>query len=1055
MYLLGRLNAALAPGSVELEGLGLSWAGPIELTGLSLRDPKGKVVLSSKRLTIDRGLLGLIASSTDYGTITIEGATIDVERLDDGSIDVLQALGSIVKADAAPAPVEAPAPGTVPASPSKLAVSVLLKGGTLRVASPELVEPITAGSLDGSITISPGKPIELTATLADDGRSLEFRSTLDPNAAPDLPSDQGVTVVGKSWPIHLRKDGVEAKGRFEGTLSARREKGLWTLSGDASIVGVEATGPALQGDRLVLDKVAASCDAQQSNVGWTIRKLELTSPVASVQGEGMVPAIEGTPAKLQGKVDLAALARMLPNAMRLRDGLTLEQGVATLQLDLNTLDGLERFELVAKLDNFAAKEANHPVVLRQAALVTAKAVRTKEKVTVEAIEVKAAGVDVKAGGDLEAGVKLSGTIDLAALNAQLRDVLDLGAFDLSGQARLAADYRRTGETYLARLVADCQGLKIAGWTSEPIVRELIQLNGSAQGASRLDGTPSDWREAKLALKSADLALNLNTTSKDGAIALAAALAMDVASPVPGRLGANAKFQHEGGVFTFDELRAAITPSDPKAAAFGVVALAVQGKLDLASGEGAFAPISGSGVAAIGLGPDGAKLSGFGRPNAPLKVDAELVGDLAALDRLLASWSGSPLKGVSGAWTGRGSFSRSTLGKLDIDAKVDVADIAASKLKGPVALAIQAGYSAELDRLEVANLGIATVYGKVGLSGKLGETKGRKLLDLRATVEPNWVAIDPIVAASVDRDARFRGTVRPIHLVGMLGRDSTPEILGTFGGEVALDLTMAEAFGLSLKPVPVVLKIGNGQANFEPIVTTLNDGPMIVQAKLAFDNDYGLWLRLDPCRVDNAVINEAVSNSLLAYAAPVLARSSGVSGQATVVVNKGVIPLTATGPVTVDGAMAFHNVIFKSGPMAAELATITGQAAPDLRLDQTMIYKVADGRVTQSGLNIPIGGNGLRVAIDGSVGFDDTLDLKATSRLSAKALGLDSGLDKNLGAATVTVPIRGTLSKPSVDRKALTIALRNAARVVGEKQLKSEAGRLLERIANPKSGDDPR
>ena len=37
----------LAPGSVELGGLGLSWTGPIELAGVTLLDPKGKIVLAA------------------------------------------------------------------------------------------------------------------------------------------------------------------------------------------------------------------------------------------------------------------------------------------------------------------------------------------------------------------------------------------------------------------------------------------------------------------------------------------------------------------------------------------------------------------------------------------------------------------------------------------------------------------------------------------------------------------------------------------------------------------------------------------------------------------------------------------------------------------------------------------------------------------------------------------------------------------------------------------------------------------------------------------------
>ena len=54
----------------------------------------------------------------------------------------------------------------------------------MRIVSPELVEPITAATLDGSVTIAPGKPIELAATLGDEGRSLEIRAKLDPTSAP-------------------------------------------------------------------------------------------------------------------------------------------------------------------------------------------------------------------------------------------------------------------------------------------------------------------------------------------------------------------------------------------------------------------------------------------------------------------------------------------------------------------------------------------------------------------------------------------------------------------------------------------------------------------------------------------------------------------------------------------------------------------------------------------------------------------------------------------------------------------------------------------------------
>ena len=1057
-WLVGRINSRLAPGSVELEGLGLSWTGPIELSGVGLRDPKGKLVLAARRVGLGRGVLGLLASRPDYGTITIEGATVDVERRADGSIDVLDALASAFRADPSPqaggAPVPVPGPSPTPAL-SKVAASVVLKGGTLRVASPELVEPIAAGSLDGSVTISPGKPIELAITLGDEGRSLEIRSTIDQDPSSDPPGDRALTVVGKGWPIHVRRAGVEAKGRFEGTLAARQDRGLWAIKGDAALVGVEAGGPTLRGDRLTLDRVAAACDLGRSSTGWTVRKLDLTSPVASLQAVGSIPALDGTPATLRGRVDLAALARMLPDAMRLRDGLVLDRGTATIRGDLTTSGGADRFEMAASLDDFAATEAGRAVTLRQAVRLTARAVRTPEKVSVEAIEVKASGVDVTAGGDLEAGVKLNGTVDLPALAAQLRDVLDLGGFDLAGHARLAADCKTVGDSFKGRFAADCKDLKVVGMAAGPIARDLVRLDASAVGPIGPGGIPADWHEARLDLKAGDLKLDLVATSKGGDVGLVGGAGMDVASPVPGRLEAKATFRRKGSVLDVDELRAGITPSDPRAAA-GVVALAVRGRLDLASGEGQFGPIPAYAVGAVGLGPGGAKVSGLGRADAPLGVDASLVGDLAALDRLLASWSGSPLKGYQGGWSGRWSVARSVAGRLDVDGKLDVPAIVAAGLTGRVSMALKGGYSPDVDRLDLETLDLLTGYGRAVVSGKLLEAKGRKLMELTGTVAPDWAAIDPIVASKVEPNARFRATARPIRLAGSLKADTTPQILAQMAGEVGLDLTMAEAFGVTLTPAAVVLKMDGGRAAFDPVVTTMNGGAVILCGDLGLDADYGLWLRLKTSRIDGAAINEAVSNSVLSYVAPVLAKSSGVTGKVTVGLNRAALPITADGSMSFDGGVAFQNVVFKPGPLGAELTSITGQAAPDLKLDQVMAVWVANGRVRQNGLSIPIGGNGLRVAIDGSVGFDESLDLKATIPLTARALGLDPKLDKAVGGATVALPIRGTLARPAVDRKGLNLALRNAAKALGEKELKSEAGRFLERIAGPNQpGGEPR
>ena len=138
--------------------------------------------------------------------------------------------------------------------------------------------------------------------------------------------------------------------------------------------------------------------------------------------------------------------------------------------------------------------------------------------------------------------------------------------------------------------------------------------------------------------------------------------MDVASPVAGRLEAKATFRRNGSVFEFDELRAGLTPSDPEGRV-GVLALAVRGRLDLATGEGTFVGRPRrrpSGRSAWGR--TGRSSPGWAGPTGRSRVDAALLGDLAALDRLLASWSGSPPKGLGGPWSSRLAVARSAAGK---------------------------------------------------------------------------------------------------------------------------------------------------------------------------------------------------------------------------------------------------------------------------------------------------------------------------------------------------------------------------------------------------------
>ncbi|WP_435011154.1 hypothetical protein P12x_002452 [Tundrisphaera lichenicola] len=1040
--ILGKVNQRLAPGSASLNGLSISWTRPIELLGLSLRDPKGKVVVAARTIRLDRGVLGLLRSRTDYGTVTVEGATVDIERRADGSIDLLEALAPTLKSDD-PSRPSRPSPS----------VAVVVKGGKLKLASPELVEPIEAASVEGTLRIAPGKPLEVAANLGGEGRSMELHATFDHQAPAGTSADLSLKAVGKNWPIHVREGGVEILGRIEGAVEAGRKGGEWAVQGEPALLAFEVFGPALEGDRLALDRLALACDVGQTQGGWSVRKLDIISAVASLSASGSWPTTGG--AKLHGRVDLAALAKLMPHAMRLKEGLTLDKGTATIDAELTQSNGSEWVEISANLVDLAATQGGKPLALREPVQLLASSSRVGGKITIEKVELKAAGVALTARGDLDAGVKLQGTVDLALLDAQARDLLDLGDLAFSGRARVGADYRRGGDSFQARIAAEVQDLKVRGLTAEPILRDLVRLDGSASGPRLHDGMPAGWAEAKLDLKSGDQKLNLVATHQGDDLSLLASGGLDVTSPTPGRAEAKASVVLKGRVFEVQELRAGIVPSLPEAAS-GSVALAVRGRLDLASGEGHFTPLPGAPIGAVGLMGEGLRVTGLGQSGQPLRIEASMQGDLASTDRLLSAWSGTPPRGLGGIWGTQFRLSKSPQGEIHSDGQLDVADITAPGLRGPFLFAWKGGYAPEADRVEIVGINMNCEYGKMGMAGNLYEVSARKIYDLTASFEPDWNTIDPIVIASLEPGARLRGTFRPIHWKGYYQSDSTDQLLKQQVTEIALDVTEAKAFGVTLDPTAVVLKMNAGNAVFDPVHTKANGGEVNLVGSLALDQAYGVWLRLQSgTKVDGAEINDAVSTSVLAYIAPVLAQATQVSGKVSVDISQAVIPITADGAAAIQGQVVFQDAQFQAGPLGSEIAGLVGQPSPRLVLHQPVQLQVANRRVQQSGLEIPIVGDA-KVGLDGSVGFDKSLDLQASVPLSSRMLGLDARFDKSVSGTRLAIPIRGTMSHPAIDRRGLAVAIREAAKKAVGNGLKAEAAGFLDRVAGPNPlGGEPK
>lgn len=807
---------------------------------------------------------------------------------------------------------------------------------------------------------------------------------------------------------------MSVRGRLDGTIGIRRDSGSVTLTGEARLLDGEATGPALGGDRIAVDSLGGTWDLAQTPSGLTVRRLDLACPVGSVRTRGAIPALPGSPGSIEARIDLAAVSRQAPRALRLREGLSLKTGTARVRIDVREEAGAQRLEVVADLADLVANDPGRagPIAVRDPFRLTAGVVARDGGARVEKLGIRSSWLAAEGSGSLDEGVHVVATVDLAGLEREFHDLVDFQGVRLAGKGRFEADYRRDAAGFSAKLGGDIQGAAVGGLTAEPFRREFARIQAGARGPIAPNGLPMRWSGATVAVTLPDASVAASATQTTAGMALSAVGSLPVFyGDRSGRADARLWGSWDGSILDVAQFRGKLTTADPGAS----LSLAAKGRFDTTKGAVALEPLPNLTGDSLKIAAGGLRIGGlFGA--FPLTIDGGIDADLGILDRAQAAWLGGTAKG----------------------------------LDGPSGVAIQATYDRKADRVALAALGVATRYGNAGLSGTIAEWSGRRIADLQGPIAVYPATIDAFVASNVSADARVEATARPIRLRGPLAGDLLREIEADGG----LDLVRADASGLRLGPAPVVFHMARGRVAFEPIVGTLNGGRVDLRPDLSLVDEAGATLRLLPgSAVRGATIDDEVSRRLLSYAAPILNEATEVRGKVSAVLDRAEFPIggEASRQVTLAGEVQFEDVRFGPGPAAREILDLaTNGRQPEVVLNETVKVAMSDRKVYQKGLTIPVG-RGASLSVDGAVGLDKTLDLWVQvplgSALAAKGLGLAA--DQAIGPnEKLTMRVGGTLSKPKIDRQALARALKDEGRSALRREAGSQAAELLKRLAAP-------
>ena len=204
-FLLKKANEALSPGGIRFTRFAPSWFGPVDIANFVLLDPQGEPVVKADRVVWDRPLGRILFDRPRFGTLTLLGAQLDIERAPDGSVDLHEALRPILK----------PNP--------QFALTIKIEKAAFQFRTTGLAEPIRAEAADITLKVPPA-PDAITWNVdlkRQQGglatRRLEVEGSLDrwrvpPGQLPDL----DLSIRGQRWPIDLNIADLLCSSKYDG-----------------------------------------------------------------------------------------------------------------------------------------------------------------------------------------------------------------------------------------------------------------------------------------------------------------------------------------------------------------------------------------------------------------------------------------------------------------------------------------------------------------------------------------------------------------------------------------------------------------------------------------------------------------------------------------------------------------------------------------------------------------------------------------------------------------------------------------------------------------------
>ena len=519
-------------GKIETGGASLSWFSPVVMYDVTGYDTEDKPLLTVPQVESEKKLWELAFDASRLGRWTLTRPHIDVRLREDGS-NLEDTLDKMINAESSDAPMSfdvTVVEGTVLVTDATGSDSMLLSELAVDFSQPyQVTNPLVAkviaklGTSD-SPGIAGQFDTQLTWTLPAEDETLGIGQgnvtlktqdlqleTLTKPLRRFLDSSRFGGVLVGDWNLHWQETDGELQLKTNGRMTATQ-----LAIGNPQWFGEEQlkaeffateTDLELNAGQLQITKLMLNSDAAKLNVQGGV---DLDQASQWTDFETLTQSLNESDLMVDANIDLARLAKMLPETVRLREGLEITEGTLSASLQPEDRDGVRVWNASIGTSKFVGIADGQEITWEHPLKISAVAKMTETGPQIDSIACESDFLRIRGSGHID-NATLEADCDLDRLTRELGRFVDLGEMRLAGQVRSRLSCEEIGPSewrIAAAAAATDFSLFVPGqpeWTER-------QLTIAASGECQFGKESQQIRNALFQVRSGDDELTVRQTA---------------------------------------------------------------------------------------------------------------------------------------------------------------------------------------------------------------------------------------------------------------------------------------------------------------------------------------------------------------------------------------------------------------------------------------------------------------------------------------------------------------------------------------------------------------